>query len=945
MLDIVTDRTYRSDQDCDVDCRLLEESGLLDVQAYCASAGLEDGAHAARHYLLHGWRAGLEPSRNFEGSFLYPYYRSAGLDGPPALTFLMLRAAGWSVYTSREQAQETANVVGSSTLFDAIGYAARAGGLEGLDPALHYVLVGEELGLPPSAAFDPEYYRHRNSDLPAAAINRFHHYLAHGRAEGRRGISVSETLAFDRQRLDASRETILLFAHDASRTGAPIIAYHIALRLQQKYNVVAVLLGAGELFPVFESCCAAVVGPIPHTEWCEVEAKHLVTRLCASYRVLYAIANSIETRMVLPALAHAHIPVVSLVHEFASYTRPAGSMGQALDWSTQVVFPAAIVAGAAQREHPTLRGRTVHVLPQGTCPAPLAEGAPETASTVGALLELRRQKASEHALVVFGCGTVHLRKGVDLFLSCAAAVARLGPKRPVRFVWIGGGYQPDHDPSYSCYLADQIERSGLGNTTSIIDAIADVEPAYALADVFFLSSRLDPLPNVTIDAALRAIPVVCFEGATGMADLLAADALASQCVVPYLDVGAAAGVIARLADNERERIEIGEATRRIAQATFDTDRYVRRLDELGIDAVQIMRQRKEDFATLRNDPLFDASVYLHPKCQTSTRDEAINGFLARWFAVGLLRHSASNGLFRRPCVGFHPQIYAHENRDRYDASGVNPLAHFVRSGRPDGAWCHEVIVPGAADSGETGGAELKVALHGHFFYPELAADLLRGLSVNRAPCDLFFTTDDERKARVIGQAARGYDRGSVQIRLVPNRGRDVGPLMAALADDVLRDYAVIGHVHGKRSLGVDKGAMGDLWREFMWQHLIGDCHPMMDLILGRFARDGALGIVFPDDPNLSDWDDNQEIAERLATRMGMVEPLPPFFDFPIGTMFWARTQALRPLLALGLDWSDYPTEPVPIDGTILHALERLLPFAARQAGYRYATTHVPGVTR
>ena len=106
----------------------------------------------------------------------------------------------------------------------------------------------------------------------------------------------------------------------------------------------------------------------------------------------------------------------------------------------------------------------------------------------------------------------------------------------------------------------------------------------------------------------------------------------------------------------------------------------------------------EDFATLRNDPLFDASVYLHPKRQTSTRDEAINGFLARWFAVGLLRRPASNGLFRRPCVGFHPQIYAHENRDRYDASCVNPLAHFIRSGRPEGAWCHEVIVPGAGDS-------------------------------------------------------------------------------------------------------------------------------------------------------------------------------------------------------------------------------------------------------
>jgi lipopolysaccharide biosynthesis protein len=41
---------------------------------------------------------------------------------------------------------------------------------------------------------------------------------------------------------------------------------------------------------------------------------------------------------------------------------------------------------------------------------------------------------------------------------------------------------------------------------------------------------------------------------------------------------------------------------------------------------------------------------------------------------------------------------------------------------------------------------------------------------------------------------------------------------------------------------------------------------------------------------------------------------------------------------------DYPPEPLPHDGTILHAIERLLPFVARHAGCRFATTHVPGVT-
>ena len=119
---------------------------------------------------------------------------------------------------------------------------------------------------------------------------------------------------------------------------------------------------------------------------------------------------------------------------------------------------------------------------------------------------------------------------------------------------------------------------------------------------------------------------------------------------------------------------------------------------------------------------------------------------------------------------------------------------------------------------------------------------------------------------------------------------------------------------------------------------------MMDTIVDRFATDETLGLVFAADPHLSDWDANLEMATDLAKTMGIHEPLPPFFDFPIGTMFWARPEALKPLLELRLGWNDYPDEPVPIDGTILHALERLLPFAARAAGYRFATTCVPGVT-
>jgi len=54
---------------------------------------------------------------------------------------------------------------------------------------------------------------------------------------------------------------------------------------------------------------------------------------------------------------------------------------------------------------------------------------------------------------------------------------------------------------------------------------------------------------------------------------------------------------------------------------------------------------------------------------------------------------------------------------------------------------------------------------------------------------------------------------------------------------------------------------------------------------------------------------------------------------------------LLPIFNLGLDWQDYPAEPLPYDGSILHALERLLSLVASSQGFRLALTNVTGITR
>ena len=46
---------------------------------------------------------------------------------------------------------------------------------------------------------------------------------------------------------------------------------------------------------------------------------------------------------------------------------------------------------------------------------------------------------------------------------------------------------------------------------TFLGEVNSLEPVYAMADIFLLSSRLDPFPNVAIDAMLAGLPVVCFE--------------------------------------------------------------------------------------------------------------------------------------------------------------------------------------------------------------------------------------------------------------------------------------------------------------------------------------------------------------------------------------------------------------------------------------------------
>jgi glycosyltransferase involved in cell wall biosynthesis len=729
------------------------------------------------------------------------------------------------------------------------------------------------------------------------------------------------------------RETVLLIVHEATRTGAPILAWNLVGDLRETYNVVVLLRRGGPLRAGFEGIASAVICLPDDFPMQPREIEVLARQIYDNYAPKYAIANSVESRFVVAELEALSIPVVALVHEFSSAYRPVGILHGLFKVASAIVFSAQIVADSAAADYKILQARDFKILPQGPSKLPFL-----------AASDRREPRPSRNSLPgnperefrVIGIGTITMRKGVDLFIAAAAAVKEMLPDRKVRFAWVGAHYS--FDQPYFDALKQQLDESGLNGDVELLGELDDLDPVYDRADAFFLSSRLDPLPNVAIDSALRGLPIVCFDQTSGIAELLLKHDETRALVVPHLDSRAAARLICSLATDAAKLDRFSAAIAGIARQHFNMENYVKQIDELGTRARRSLVQIKEDQKTILQHGAFNRDLHFGYDSDLWSADAGVWKYLADSRLAAPWNKPLAGTFMRRPLEGFNPLIYASENPGFDPQRQQDPLAHFAGNGRPSGRWTHRVITPTVVNDDAPAGP-LKIAVHGHFHYPELLPDFIRRLNLNKNSFDLFLTTTTQAKADEIAHAVANFELKNVEIAVGSNRGRDLAPFLKGLGDGLYSAYDVVGHFHGKRSPHVEN-TTGDNWRTFLSEHLVGGEFAMADAILRVFAEEPRVGLVFAEDPHLNGWDENFEIAEALVTRMKLPRPLPMHFDFPIGTMFWARPEALKPLLRLNLHDDDFPAEPLPIDGTMLHTLERIIPFAAAEAGFEYATTYV-----
>lgn len=218
------------------------------------------------------------------------------------------------------------------------------------------------------------------------------------------------------------------------------------------------------------------------------------------------------------------------------------------------------------------------------------------------------------------------------------------------------------------------------------------------------------------------------------------------------------------------------------------------------------------------------------------------------------------------------------------------------------------------------------ALLVHGFHLDLLADMLKPIAPGPScpfPLALYVSTPLAQMGAVQTLLReQGWDQ--VCVVGVPNRGRDVAPFVLELLPRALQaGHPWLVKLHTKRSLQTPGG-------ESWGRHLIDQLASADALVQlqQHFSDQGTTALVAPSGallPTTVCLSGNSTAVDHLLRRL-QIEPRWWLAQtFVAGSMWAARSSALDPFLQLVNSWAEFEPELGQIDGTLAHALERMVP--------------------
>lgn len=234
----------------------------------------------------------------------------------------------------------------------------------------------------------------------------------------------------------------------------------------------------------------------------------------------------------------------------------------------------------------------------------------------------------------------------------------------------------------------------------------------------------------------------------------------------------------------------------------------------------------------------------------------------------------------------------------------------------------------------------KIALVLHFYFEDLAEYCLHYAQSMPKEADIYVTVGSEKKKKIIEETFSVLEN-KVTVIMIENRGRDVSALLVGTKDFIM-DYDYVCFMHDKKVTQLSPQTIGAGFSYKCFENLL-PTKEFVQNVINTLEENPRAGLLTPPPPNHGDyyitlgleWGMNYEVTMKLAKKLGLTVPIDEKKEpiAPLGTMFWFRPKAMKLLFDQDWEYKDFPPEPNEIDGTLLHAVERIYSYVVQQEGY------------
>lgn len=813
--------------------------------------------------------------------------------------------------TRQAEARRAAALIGASPLFDEAFYRRHPGAPAEREAAIpHYLAEGEAAGLAPSRGFDPLFYRALNPDVAASGVNLLAHFLRRGRGEARFACRDALRAEADALVADGLIPPDLLGSVASGADGSSALEAHLGRHWRE----------GAPFLPGFEDRFYAGAYP-------DVRASGVVPL------VHFLRIGRAENRFRSKKQLRTAMEAIRQSFDEAFY-RERG-----------LVDPQGSDALADYLLHGWRRGRDPH---PGFSVSHYLRNNPDVAEKLreplGHYLGVGRSEGRtvrQDTMKHLHAGKRPFDPGKPVYAVMVAEAARAGAPLP--------------GARAGCLLAADANVVFVMLSTEALPDSLLADGCFAVAappDKLFLETLLEDLKT---RFAVDGLVFDAVAGGAAASPALAAGVPSVAILEASADLSRLRGIAAVVGAADRVVVRSEEAAqvlRAEIERVFQSDALnIRILPESGSGGAG-SRAVEDAFAAALRSILEDAKLERRRVERIAAEIAASNAFDVAFYSAGRMRSFAERAAIldyaakaskslvaRNPRPGFSDGAYRAVHG--LAGTGAVPLQQALAGSPGKRPATHRCIVLGPTRA--VAPAAMRVAVHVHLHYPDLANEMAARVNTALPQADAFVSVTSEAGRDAALEAFR--DNGQATVEVVPNLGRNVVPMLDVLRrHDVAARYDLFCHLHGKKSAASASDA-GGKWRTFLLDTLLGT-PALTAVVAALFEAEPELGLLFPEDRHSVGWTANKPLAQVLASRLTPAPSLPGFPVFPVGAMFWARPKILVPLVGQ-LDWlaAAIPPEPLAYDGTILHAIERMLPALAEAAGFGWGTLRRPGTER